>query len=404
MSLTRFLEPEPTIQYTPNYAKATAANISFLNYSLPTVGSLTTAEASTLVQGGVAAAIAQASSKFTSDPNFIELFDTSEATNIANSEDSYTGNSRSHTSVAAAFDVTGGQALSFDFATQLSIEAKEIEDPKAEYSYGLAKTAFLVLDTSRPTAKVLGYYGIRGRLKSSEKLGIFRGQVRKNARKNLSNVSFSVDRNVDGNDGVDFITADVSGRYSKTFAPNVTEVTLVQVTQSATALAGDPLIGNLGPNVIEGTVKKDFLIGSRANDSFYGSLGNDQINGKRGDDILEGGPGRDHLHGNAGNDRIHGGAGQDTINGGRGNDILAGGSGMDSFSFRQLRAKEVNTILDFEVGIDKIIRLGSTEQASFFDRIVDTDAGARFTATTGGQILFKGVSVERLKNAESIFA
>ena len=403
MSQTRFLEPVSTTQSTPNYARSSAANVSFLNYSLPTTGSLTTAEARSLVQGGVSAAIAEASSTFTSDPNFIELFQASDAQGIG-SDGSYTSRSRSKTSVAASFDVSGGQTLSFDFATRFSIEAKEIENSGTEYSRGLAKTAFLLLDTSEPTAEVLGYYGIRGRLVSSEQEGIFRGQVRRKARKNLSNLALSVDSNIDGDDGIDFINADVSGRYSKTFAPDVTSVTLVQISENSTVLSGDDLIGNLGADVIYGTLKRDNLTGSRHADKIYGSLGNDRIRGKRGDDIIEGGLGNDQLKGNAGDDSIHGGDGNDTIYAGKGNDTLAGGSGTDYFSFRRLWAGDINTILDFEAGTDKIKHLGNAERDRFFDNLIDTDAGAQFTASTGGQILFNGVSAGRLSNVGSLFA
>lgn len=404
MLLTRFLEPVSVTHTTPNYANVIAANVSFLDYSLPVAGSLTTAEARTLVRDGVSAAIANASSTFTSDPDFIELFQVSEAQGIG-SDDSYISRSRSNTSVAASFDVSGGQALSFDFATGIDIESKEIEDPRTEYSRGHAKTGFLVLDTSGASAEVLGYYGMRGRLESSEKRGIFRGQVRRQARRNLFNLSLSLSRNIDGDDGVDFLVADVSGHYSKTFALDVTEVTLVQVTKSVTVVAGDDLIGNLGDNVIYGTLKKDVLTGSNYGDSIYGSLGNDNIKGKRGDDILEGGAGNDRLYGNAGDDRIHGGNGNDIIRGGRGNDTLAGGDGTDYFFLGRLQAGEIDTILDFEVGTDKLYRLGSSDRTTFFDQIVQTDVGAQYTASTGGQVLLEGVSVDRLRNAAgSLFA
>ncbi|MGD1863060.1 MAG: hypothetical protein ACFB0D_00760 [Phormidesmis sp.] len=48
--------------------------------------------------------------------------------------------------------------------------------------------------------------------------------------------------------------------------------------------------------------------------------------------------------------------------------------------------------------------MGNAERDRFFDNLIDTDAGAQFTASTGGQILFNGVSAGRLSNVGSLFA
>jgi serralysin len=404
-SATLFLQPTSGASSGPNYINASAAGVSFLNYSLPVNGSLSTAEASTLVQGGGAAVIAEAYSTFSNDPNFIELFGASEASGVG-SEDNYSGSSNSDTKVVATFNVNDGQTLSFDFASGINLNAKEIENPNAEYSRGRAKTAFLVLDTSQAKAKVLGYYGINGRLISSEQLGVVKEGARKGARHALSNVALNVQRNVGGDDGVDAIAANVSGTYSQTFKPKVSEVTLVQVTESATKFAGDSLVGNLGGGgggVTYGTLKKDDLAGSSGNDSLYSSLGNDTLHGWGGDDILEGGLGNDKLYGDAGNDKLHGGDGDDVMHGGPGSDSLAGGAGADYFNFEQLGAGEVDTLLDFQVGVDKLQRLGGGNRQNFSQNLIDTASGAQFTANTGGQVLFNGLSVAALGNVDALF-
>ncbi len=405
-STTLFLQPTSASSYAPNYVNATAAGVSFVNYSLPVNGALTSAEANSLTQGGVSAAIAEASSTFSSDPNFKELFGASDALGVG-IEGSYSGESNSNSRVVAAFNVSDGQTLSFDFSSRIDISAKEIENQNVEYSRGKAKTAFLVLDTSQEKGKVLGYYGVNGRLVSSEQVGAVKEGARKGIRHNLSNLSLNVEKNIDGNDGVDSISAAISGNYSQAFKSKISEVTIVQVTESDTKFLGDTLIGNLGAgvgySVGYGTIKRDALTGGDGNDSFYGSLGNDTLRGKRGDDILEGGPGKDKLHGDAGNDKLHGGEDDDWIEGGSGSDLLAGGAGADYFSFDQLRAGDIDTLLDFEVGVDKLQKLGSVSPQTFLRNTIDTATGAQFTHSSGAQVLFNGLSVAALSSASSLF-
>ena len=76
-----------------------------------------------------------------------------------------------------------------------------------------------------------------------------------------------------------------------------------------------------------------------------------------GDDIIIGGAGDDLLDGGAGSDIIRGGDGADIIIGGSGADNLMGGSGVDEFQFslEDFVNGEIDSIHDFEVGVDKII-------------------------------------------------
>lgn len=69
---------------------------------------------------------------------------------------------------------------------------------------------------------------------------------------------------------------------------------------------------------------------------------------------LTGGNGNDKLYGQSGNDILSGNAGNDRLDGGKGNDKLTGGTGADTFIFNASGSKNVDKILDFEHGVDKI--------------------------------------------------
>ncbi|MEL6551848.1 MAG: hypothetical protein AAFQ63_00105 [Cyanobacteria bacterium J06621_11] len=402
-STTLFLQPINAIRYSPNFVNARAANVSFLNYSLPVKGALTTAESNTLVKGGVAAAIASANATFSRDPNFIELFGASTSTGVG-VEDSYAGKSNSKTKVISTFDISRSHSLSFDFLTGIDIDAKEIKNPRAEYTKGKATTAFLLLDTSKKKARVAGYYGVKGKLISSRKVAEIRESPLKRLRGAIADVELTAAKNLGGNDDVDFLSLGISGRYQQTFRRDISEITLVQITRSATKFAGDTLIGNLGTRVTYGSIRRDKITGSRKDDRIYGSLGNDLLRGMGGDDILEGGSGNDRLSGHLGDDKINGGDGDDIISGGLGRNLLAGGNGADYFVFQRSKVGRIDTILDFEVGIDKIQRLGRSDRQNFLQNTIDTDAGAQFTSRMGGKILFSGLSVDQLSEASSLFA
>ena len=91
--------------------------------------------------------------------------------------------------------------------------------------------------------------------------------------------------------------------------------------------------------VIDGTNKKDTLVGTKASEVIYGRGGNDRIAGGLGDDLLFGNDGADVLLGDrnqilpsgkdGGNDSIYGGKGSDRLDGKGGNDTLYGEAGND---------------------------------------------------------------------------
>lgn len=96
---------------------------------------------------------------------------------------------------------------------------------------------------------------------------------------------------------------------------------------------------------------------SPGNDNVIGGSELDFISTGDGDDIIIGGGGDDIIFGGAGSDIIRGGDGADVITGGADADHLMGGSGKDTFRFdlEDFVNGEIDSIHDFEVGVDKII-------------------------------------------------
>ena len=100
--------------------------------------------------------------------------------------------------------------------------------------------------------------------------------------------------------------------------------------------------GNAGDNLLVANLN----VGS----TLYGQAGADALVGENGDDFLYGGLDNDFLNGQAG---------ADTLVGGQGSDLLYGGTGADTFLYAAVSdsigaAGNMDAILDFEVGIDKV--------------------------------------------------
>ncbi|WP_448599521.1 Ig-like domain-containing protein [Thermoleptolyngbya sp.] len=74
--------------------------------------------------------------------------------------------------------------------------------------------------------------------------------------------------------------------------------------------------------------------------------------GTRRNDTLVGGAADDTLLGNRGNDFLLGNSGNDLLNGGKGNDTLVGGLDADTFVLQ--KGPDVDRIIDFADGIDKL--------------------------------------------------
>ena len=145
----------------------------------------------------------------------------------------------------------------------------------------------------------------------------------------------------------------------------------------------DTLIGGSGNDFISGKKGSDSLDGGAGNDSIYGGKGLDTLTGGSGDDILFGGRDADSLDGGIGNDSLYGGLGDDFLSGENGNDFLTGGAGSDRFLLNSGSGSD--TILDFEVGIDKFaLGNGLTFQQL---EISQTVGGTLLKVTSTGQLL-----------------
>ena len=138
-----------------------------------------------------------------------------------------------------------------------------------------------------------------------------------------------------------------AGGGSDTVTASGTELTVVY------GGGGGDLIITPGPAAGEfhGGRHDDVLWGCKGNDSLYGGPGKDDLFGAVGKDILKGGKGRDTLNG---------GDGRDTLTGGLGADTLSGGAGADIFAFKDTRDEGLDTVADFQDGVDILqIRGGS---------------------------------------------
>ena len=96
-------------------------------------------------------------------------------------------------------------------------------------------------------------------------------------------------------------------------------------------------------NPINGTNRKDFLIGTKDNDFIDGGNGKDILLGKEGDDLILGGSGRDILFGNKGDDELWGDGDRDLF-------IYKYGDGMDKiFDLTEGEKIKALGIKEFEV-------------------------------------------------------
>ncbi|KKD36632.1 alkaline phosphatase [Limnoraphis robusta] len=151
---------------------------------------------------------------------------------------------------------------------------------------------------------------------------------------------------------------------------------------------GDDLAaGGLGDDIIYGEEGDDTLRGDEnsrspggtvgGNDIIYGGLGDDQIGGKAGNDQLFGDEGNDRIWGDDGDDLIDGGLGNDTLTG----DDFSGGQGSDTFVLAV--GEGIDTIVDFEVGIDLLGLKGDLSA----DQLSISQVGSDTEVSFGSEIL-----------------
>jgi Ca2+-binding RTX toxin-like protein len=82
--------------------------------------------------------------------------------------------------------------------------------------------------------------------------------------------------------------------------------TLRSVEDLHGSMLSDVLIGNGGPNLLNGHNGNDRIVGGGGSDLIYGEQGNDQLLGGPGRDFLKGGPGKDVVDGGPGRDKCLG--------------------------------------------------------------------------------------------------
>jgi Ca2+-binding RTX toxin-like protein len=145
----------------------------------------------------------------------------------------------------------------------------------------------------------------------------------------------------------------------------------------------DTISGGAGKDALYGGAGADRLTGGAGIDKLLGGLGNDHyfVNAKK-EAIEKAGQGKDTVHstisyvlganienliltgtndlngtGNGGGNHITGNSGANTLNGLGGNDTLVGGGGADSFKFSTAlnATTNVDHVVDFHVGVDKIL-------------------------------------------------
>ena len=130
--------------------------------------------------------------------------------------------------------------------------------------------------------------------------------------------------------------------------------------------------------------------------SFKGHDGNDNIVGDVAANALFGGKGSDTINGGAGDDQIDGEDGDDYLIGNAGNDVLTGGAGADHFHFLQDAA--VDTVTDFEDGVDKLVFQDVTA-LQLFD--YQGDAALQYNDDTF--VILDGVNVSAIDSSDLVF-
>ncbi len=124
-----------------------------------------------------------------------------------------------------------------------------------------------------------------------------------------------------------------------------------------------------GDDQIQTNAGTDLILAGAGSDQVNSGGQNDQVYGGGEDDEINGGDGEDRLFGESGNDQLVGGLGNDLLWGGQGEDILVGGDGADIFAL--VYGEGVDTITDFEVGVDRIGLVGNLRFAQLTITSVD---------------------------------
>lgn len=213
--------------------------------------------------------------------------------------------------------------------------------------------------------------------------------------------------------GVHFVTLGKSSKYDGTPGAVVSILTAENAVidhDSAHVFVdfdGVRMGGDGKDNVLVGSNGDDVLHGFRGADLIKGLAGNDYLNGGSGKDRLVGGDGLDRLNGGAHSDVLNGGAdrdimsgkgGKDTLIAGSGTDRLTGGTGADKFVFSSNNNK--NTIMDFELGLDKI-RIKSAAVSGIDDLNFIASGDNTYVRFEGTKIVLLNVTVAEAQDIDN---
>jgi Ca2+-binding RTX toxin-like protein len=139
-----------------------------------------------------------------------------------------------------------------------------------------------------------------------------------------------------------------------------------------------PDTDEFAPQNFPGTEGNDTFSSLQGDDTLTGLGGDDVLLSRRGNDSLDGGDGNDQLYAGRGNDTVVGGAGDDEISGDMDTDTLTGGGGSDTFVLHG-DDTGIDTITDFEVGVDRIRLEGIT-----FSELAFAEGNGRTTIARAG--------------------
>ncbi len=165
----------------------------------------------------------------------------------------------------------------------------------------------------------------------------------------------------------------------------------------------DNLVGTFERDVIYGLTGNDTIGGIGESDTLYGNEDDDVINGNQTNDLIIGGKGNDLLFGGKGDDQIYGDLGNDTLIGGLGQDILFGGPGLDTFVLPTKGTVSADfladTILDFQVGVDKIALTDGLKFSNLMLTTVDNKTVIKIAGNNQILGVVAGVSHSQLSNS-----
>jgi Ca2+-binding RTX toxin-like protein len=174
-------------------------------------------------------------------------------------------------------------------------------------------------------------------------------------------------------------------------------VHLAETMRAAVTESGEGEKATAGDNTLLAT-GDDVLFGGEGNDTLVSTgTGNNRLYGAEGDDILFGGA----------NDTLFGGVGDDALYAiGAGETTMVGGEGADQFWIANGKLPEtLNTIVDFEVGIDviglaNIFGVSSVDDLSF----AQSEMGAVISAMGQDLAVLNDISIIDIGTESFAFA